>query len=50
MTVGTIGTPASMAIRAAPCLNGSSSNDGLMVVSGNTPTISPSRKARSASS
>ncbi len=43
-TTGTIGTPASSAIRAAPVLNPFSSNDRLIVASGNTPTISPRRR------
>ena len=43
-----MGTPASIAIRVAPCLKGSSSSDGLMVASGKTPTISPARRASTA--
>ena len=45
MIVGSSGTPASAAIRAAPALNSLSSKDRLMVASGNTPTISPARSA-----
>ena len=48
MTVGSSGTPASAAIRAAPALKSLSSKDRLMVASGNTPTISPARRASTA--
>src|SRR4051794_1231207 len=42
ITTGRIGTPASIAIRAAPVLNSLRSNDCEIVASGKTPTISPS--------
>ena len=49
MVVGRIGTPATWAIFTAPGLNSLSSNDFDIVASGNTPTISPARSARTAS-
>ena len=48
MMVGSSGTPASAAIRAAPALKSLSSKDRLMVASGKTPTISPARRASTA--
>ena len=48
MTTGSIGTPASCAIRAAPFLNALSSKEREIVASGKTPTISPSRRNRTA--
>ena len=48
-TVGSRGTPASRAIRAAPVLKSLSSKDVEMVASGKTPTISPARSAVTAS-
>src|SRR5699024_7150614 len=49
ITTGTMGTPASSAIRAAPVLNSLSSKLRLMVASGNTPTSSPARRYPTAS-
>ena len=48
ITTGRIGTPASIAIRAAPVLNSLSSNEREIVASGKTPTISPERSASTA--
>ena len=47
---GTIGTPAAIAIRAAPDLNSLISKLRLIVASGYTPTSSPSLSRRQASS
>lgn len=44
MTTGRIGALPDTDIRTAPLLNGSSSKDREMVVSGKTPTISPWRR------
>ncbi len=44
-TTGTRGTPASIAIRAAPVLKSLSTKARLMVASGKTPTTSPARSA-----
>ncbi len=48
MTMGTTGTPASFAIRAAPDRNALSSKLRLIVSSGNTPTSCPARSASTA--
>jgi 1-acyl-sn-glycerol-3-phosphate acyltransferase len=48
--IGSSGTPASAAIRAAPVLNFFRVNERLMVASGKTPTTSPAFSARTAAS
>ena len=48
IVIGSNGTPASCAIRAAPLLNSLSSKEREIVASGKTPTISPRRSASTA--